>query len=48
MQHQQMHQYAKAGEIVRLPRDRADRARAKTSRRAFDAVAYAAALEILG
>ncbi len=43
-----MNHYTKAGEIVRLPRDRAPRADAKTRRRAFDAVAYAAALEILG
>ena len=48
MQHQSMNHYTKADEIVRLPRDRARRADAKTSRRACDAVAYAAALEILG
>lgn len=48
MQHQLIHQYARADEIVRLPRDRARKADAKTSRPAFDAVAYAAALEILG
>ena len=49
MQHQSMHQYnSKAGNVVRLPRDRASRADANINRRAFDAVAYAAALEILG
>ena len=48
MQHQSMHHYTKADEIVRRPRDRARKADAKTSHRAFDAVAYAAALEILG
>ena len=43
-----MHHYTKAGDIACQPRDRAHRADAKARRRAFDAVAYAAALEILG